>query len=589
MGQLQSTSIAADDGPPFSGPIAEAISCFVRGAVKGVEYYCAKNPGDITLSEITDSGLSGGVVALGAKGGQIFANKHALETDGGQTIGSKVSEDAKVIQRGASAIGGGLAGVLYQIIKNLLCERRLKKEDFFEMMVHHAAADHDSQVNSEKLWDFMCSEGIIIDGKVAMIQLPPQLVFPPHLECYKKAIRYVIELMPVYCITKGVAKAASRGAIIGKDIADEDIDKVEKIIHRIGKDRSRKVLQQIAWGGTLEIKIFCNIYNARVIVHHSDGEMKVFDPRLPSAETKQLFHLSYDQEHYKPAHKDGKILSTYYSETDGNCLYNSLAFHMVEDPKEMDAKVCDIKMKIGGTLATISECMYDIKMDDLQRGGDDLGAGDPAKLPTFKLTMGDQVEIFAHFAEEHSELRQKVKSALKELQSMPIKKIRQMRDQARTQKPAAPTKKGFRGPNYIHALTKNLVGLLSVDVYPLESSDYLRGEVRLLFDIEKQKYYTTIFDHIYANVIWPCGVRVISNESLTSLRQADKHIDKAIERLKNLQKVKHLIELRQEGISLVSDKQGKVIKVLLVTGSDYIKDISFTFKDNFALLYDPQQ
>ena len=395
MGQLQSTGIAAEDGPPFSGPIAEAIFRFVRGAVKGGKYYCAENPGDGTfnLLEIADSAISGGLAALGAKVAQMLANEYAL--DGGQTIGSKVSEDAKAIQRGAGAVGGCVAGVFYQIIKNLLCERRLEKEDFLKMMAYHP------EVEAENLLDFMCSKRIIVDGKVAMTRL--SLSFPSHVECYEKAIQYVIEVAPAYCIIKNVVKAASTGAIIGKYVTDEDIGKVVETIRSIGEDCSRKVLKQIAWGGTLEIQIFCKIYNVQVVVHHSDGEMEVFDPRshLPSAERKQLpvFHLSYDQEHYQPADKEGKIHSTHYPETDGNCLYNSLAFHMVKGPN-IDEKVRDIKVKIADAFLTTSECIHDIEINDLHGGGDDLGAGRP-ELHKFELKKRDQAEIFALFAEEH--------------------------------------------------------------------------------------------------------------------------------------------------------------------------------------------
>ena len=75
-------------------------------------------------------------------------------------------------------------------------------------------------------------------------------------------------------------------------------------------------------------------------------------------------------------------------------LYNLLAFHMVKDPKEIDAKVCDIKVKTGDALVTISESLHSIKMDNFQCGGDDLGAGRSEELQKFKL-MRDQVEIFA--------------------------------------------------------------------------------------------------------------------------------------------------------------------------------------------------
>ena len=577
MGQLQSTGIAAEDGPPFSGPIAEAIFRFVRGAVKGGKYYCAENPGDGTfnLLEIADSAISGGLAALGAKVAQMLANEYAL--DGGQTIGSKVSEDAKAIQRGAGAVGGCVAGVFYQIIKNLLCERRLEKEDFLKMMAYHP------EVEAENLWDFMCSKGIIIDGKVVITQLSPSLSFPSHVECYEKAIQYMIEVAPVYCIIKDVIKTASGGAIIGKVVTDEDIDKIVDTIRSIGKDCSRKVLQQIAWGGTLEIQIFCNIYNAQVVVQHSDGKTEVFDPRdhLPSAERKQL-HLSYDQEHYQPADKDGKIHSTDYPETYGNCLYNSLAFHMVKGPKEkLDAKVRDIKVNIADAFITISECMYNIQINDLQRGGDDLGAGRP-ELRRFELKKQDQVKIFAVFAEEHPELRQQVQDALRELQDMPIKQLRQMKDQAKTQGSASTHRKGS---HYIHALTDELVGLLSVDVRSQDSSDFSRGKVRLLFDIEKQKYYTIIFDHDYNNVIRLRGVRVISDNSnlLTLLRQTDKCVDKAVERLENLQKVNHLRELEREGITVNKKER----KVLLATDSSANPILTFSFKHNYVLYYNP--
>ena len=72
---------------------------------------------------------------------------------------------------------------------------------------------------------------------------------------------------------------------------------------------------------------------------------------------------------------------------------------------------------------------------------------------------------------------------------MSIKQVRQMRDQAKTQQPAAASTiathskefrkryrykgKGLRGPHYVHALRKELPGLLSVDVYPLKPSDDL--------------------------------------------------------------------------------------------------------------------
>ena len=91
--------------------------------------------------------------------------------------------------------------------------------------------------------------------------------------------------------------------------------------------------------------------------------------------------------------------------------------------------------------------------------------------------------------------------------------------------------------------------------------DFLRGEVRLLFDMEKRKYYTTIFDHnsYYDDVIWPRGVRMIPDNlnSLALFRQTDKCAGKAVEHLENVQKVKHLRELdEQESRTVVSNKEG---------------------------------
>ena len=580
MEQFQSTPVAADkDSPTLTDPITEAFKYFVRGAIKEVENCLAKNPRDVTFWSIIDNALRGGTEAIGAKVCQMFVTKICL--DGGLTIRSKMSEDAKAIQRGASAVGGGMAGALHQFIKNALYERQLKKEDFLDMMRNH----HEVIcMNAEILWNFMCSIGIVVDEKIAVTQLPPQLLFPSHLKCCEESIRYVLKQASFYCLTKNIVKAGIRGTIIGREIADEDIGKLEQIIHQIGKDRSQKVLQRIAWGGTLEIQIFCNIYKIQVVVHHLDGEMKVFDPQLPAAERKQVFHLSYDRQHkhYRPA--DERNIPSNYPETDGNCLYNSLAFHMVKDPKEIDDKASDIKENIGFALATISETLYNINVDDLKRGGGDLGAGRPKYLPKFMLTKNDQIKALISLTtlfpdHDPSVISKQAKEALRALQSLSIKEVNQMKDKAnRRQK--SETVKGRKGPNNIHALTENLIGLLAVDVDINDIQE--RGKARLLFDIQKRKYYTTLSKHNYKDVIWPCGVKVIRNNSLILLRQTNKRVDIAVKCLESLQNVKHLRELsEQESISVVSDTEGR--KVCLDLGFD--GDIIFRIEHNPRYLF----
>ena len=74
-------------------------------------------------------------------------------------------------------------------------------------------------------------------------------------------------------------------------------------------------------------------------------------------------------------------------------------------------------------------------------------------------------------------------------------------------------------------------------------------------------------------------------DSLTSLRHTDKCVDKAVERLESLQKVKHLRELIREGITVESNENER--KVLLATDSSANPTLAFIFKDNSGFYYSP--
>jgi hypothetical protein len=51
------------------------------------------------------------------------------------------------------------------------------------------------------------------------------------------------------------------------------------------------------WGSALEISVFCNIFNSKVIVHHNGKEIE-FLPK--NSDYKYICHLIYTGNHYEP-------------------------------------------------------------------------------------------------------------------------------------------------------------------------------------------------------------------------------------------------------------------------------------------------
>jgi hypothetical protein len=56
------------------------------------------------------------------------------------------------------------------------------------------------------------------------------------------------------------------------------------------------------WGGGLEIRCFCNIYNVDVVVHYRGKKIEF----IPEKQTKYVIHLDYTGNHYEPKYLEQK-------------------------------------------------------------------------------------------------------------------------------------------------------------------------------------------------------------------------------------------------------------------------------------------
>lgn len=258
------------------------------------------------------------------------------------------------------------------------------------------------------------------------------------------------------------------------------------MVRKQGQARGQYVKQSGSWGGSIEAEAFARCTNRKVAIHHDDGSIDIYGSRS----AKEVIHLYYSakQHHYFPANARGRILSRNQG-TPGDCFFEAATYHTGED-------AAHVRQKVGQFIEESPHKLKNTRLDELECGGEYLGGARRDSPPRFRLTDQDRKKALESFS-GHLELYKKAKQALQELESLTIKQIRQMEVDT-AQRGGSAQKRS----NCIHALSGDLKGLLSVDVY-YHNDTISRGPVRMLFDISKRRYYTTLFDHDYKAVVWP--------------------------------------------------------------------------------------
>lgn len=494
-GGVAAAAIGSTSGKVATVVAAETIGGAVSGGSTNVISKRASGE-DVSLKDFGKGALVGGVagVAAGATGQAAQRGATALTRGAGKTVGSQVSKRAQAVRVGTGTVGGAVGGaggaVLGKIVENLLYQGELTLEDFLTIMTEQDIDLEDAM----ELWEFLCDNEIIVDDVVQQ-KIPSYLEFPEDLEYLEEEVRKLIDLTYV-SVTEGIGRVALEGSVtgglMGATSAGAEIHQQKKTISKHGQARGRQMMTQGKWAGSIESEAFARLYNKRLVVLHTDGTYKTYGSRS----AKKEVYLYYDafEQHYIPVDAHGRKLLQ--GGKSGDCFFESLAYHTGESASE-------VRQRISKYIHDNPHKLKDTHVNELERGGTDLGGGKRDYGRQVEITEGDTKKALAYFdTTNHPELKKNAQLALRELQNLTKKELHQMEQHTGN------TGSIRKGTHHIHALGGLAEGFLSVDVYPHTTTSAApkqgRGVVRMLFKRGKGsrlEYVDSTNSHSYDDML----------------------------------------------------------------------------------------